>query len=77
MRYSEVDPAGPTANEGDSAGLAQMSVAWGRRFATDLGDGRWDVLDIEMVASPDCTTGSAPPTCWAAGTVFLFSGAGS
>ena len=49
MQYSEVDPAGPTANEGDSAGPAQLSVAWGRRFAADLGDGRWDVLDIETV----------------------------
>jgi hypothetical protein len=49
MQYREVDSAGPTVNEGDSAGPAQLSVAWGRRFAADLGDGRWDVLDIETV----------------------------
>lgn len=49
MQYREIAPVGPTMNEGDSAGPAQLSAAWGRRFAVGLGDGRWDVVDIETV----------------------------
>lgn len=45
--YTEVDPLGPTPS-GDVAGYAQLSTAWGRRFAADLGDGRWDVCDVDL-----------------------------
>ncbi|MFC4859278.1 hypothetical protein [Actinophytocola glycyrrhizae] len=45
--YTEATPLGPSPS-GDVAGAAQLSTAWGRRFTADLGDGRWDVCDVDV-----------------------------
>jgi hypothetical protein len=45
--YTEAAPFGPSPS-GDVAGAAQLSTAWGRRFIAALGDGRWDVCDVDV-----------------------------
>lgn len=46
-KYTEATPLGPSPS-GDVAGAAQLSTAWGRRFIAALGDGRWDVCDVDV-----------------------------